>query len=66
MWGTVFTAMFVHGGWLHIIFNMLFLWIFGNNVEDSMGRLRYLVFYLVCGVIATATQVAHRPRRRCR
>ena len=52
------TAMFVHGGWLHIIFNMLFLWIFGNNVEDTMGRFRFIIFYLVCGLIATATQVA--------
>ncbi len=50
--------MFVHGGWLHIIFNMLFLWIFGNNVEDTMGRFRFLVFYLVCGLAAAALQVA--------
>ncbi len=57
VWVTVFTAMFLHGGWLHIGFNMLFLWIFGNNVEDRMGRLRFLIFYLVCGVIATLTQV---------
>jgi membrane associated rhomboid family serine protease len=55
---TPITAMFVHGGWLHIIFNMLFLWIFGNNVEDTMGRFRFIIFYLVCGLIATATQVA--------
>jgi membrane associated rhomboid family serine protease len=60
-WATVFTAMFMHGGWLHIGFNMLFLWIFGNNVEDSMGGLRFLVFYLVCGVIAAAAQVAADP-----
>jgi membrane associated rhomboid family serine protease len=56
-WATLFTAMFVHGGWLHIIFNMLYLWIFGNNVEDSLGRWRFLGFYLVCGMVATATQV---------
>jgi membrane associated rhomboid family serine protease len=61
IWGTVFTAMFLHGGWLHIIFNMLFLWIFGNNVEDSMGGARFLVFYLLCGVIATVTQVLVNP-----
>ena len=57
-WATPFTAMFVHGGWLHIIFNMLFLWIFGNNVEDTMGRFRFLLFYLVCGLVAAAAQVA--------
>jgi membrane associated rhomboid family serine protease len=57
-WATAFTAMFVHGGWLHIIFNMLFLWIFGNNVEDTMGRLRFLIFYLVCGLAAAGLQVA--------
>ncbi len=50
--------MFVHGGWLHIIFNMLFLWIFGNNVEDTMGRFKFLVFYLVCGLAAAGLQVA--------
>jgi membrane associated rhomboid family serine protease len=57
-WATAFTAMFVHGGWLHIIFNMLFLWIFGNNVEDTMGRLKFLTFYLVCGLAAAGLQVA--------
>lgn len=58
---TIFTAMFIHGGWLHIGFNMLFLWIFGNNVEDAMGRLRFLVFYFVCGVIAAIAQTASAP-----
>jgi len=52
----LFTSMFMHGSWLHIGGNMLFLWIFGNNVEDSMGRARFLVWYLVAGVAATATQ----------
>lgn len=51
-WMTAITSMFMHGGWLHLLGNMLFLWIFGNNVEDHMGRLRYLIFYLLCGVIA--------------
>jgi membrane associated rhomboid family serine protease len=51
-WMTIFTSMFMHGGWLHLLGNMLFLWIFGNNVEDRLGPLRYLVFYLLCGVIA--------------
>jgi membrane associated rhomboid family serine protease len=57
-WLTPFTGMFVHGGWLHVIFNMLFLWIFGNNVEDTMGRFRFLAFYLVCGLAAAGLQVA--------
>ena len=58
---TPLTSMFLHGGWAHLIGNALFLWIFGNNVEDSMGRLRYLVFYLVCGLVAAAAQVALEP-----
>jgi membrane associated rhomboid family serine protease len=53
---TSFTAMFMHGSWLHILGNMLFLWIFGNNVEDSMGKVRYLLFYLLSGYAATALQ----------
>lgn len=47
------TAMFLHGGWLHLIGNLLFLWVFGNNVEDRLGRLGYLIFYLACGFVAT-------------
>jgi len=47
-----FTSMFLHGGWFHILGNMLFLWIFGDNVEDRMGHLRYFLFYLLCGVVA--------------
>jgi membrane associated rhomboid family serine protease len=58
---TILTSMFMHGGWLHIIFNMLFLWIFGNNVEDSMGRIRYVLFYLLGGLAAGITQVAVSP-----
>jgi membrane associated rhomboid family serine protease len=49
---TVISAMFIHGGWLHLLGNMLYLWIFGDNVEDRLGHGRYLVFYLACGVIA--------------
>ena len=49
---TIFTSMFLHGGFLHIAGNMLYLWIFGNNVEDSMGRIRFIVFYLLCGLCA--------------
>lgn len=50
---SVLTSLFLHGGWLHLLGNMLFLWVFGNNVEDRFGRFRYLLFYLGCGVIAT-------------
>ncbi len=54
---TVVTSMFIHGGWLHLIGNMLFLWVFGDNVEDAMGHGRYLVFYLLAGLAATSLQV---------
>ena len=57
-WATPFTAMFMHGGWLHLVFNMLYLWVFGNNVEDLLGRARFVAFYLLCGLVAAATQVA--------
>ena len=60
-WTTVFTAMFMHGGLLHIGGNMLFLWIFGNNVEDAMGPVKYLCFYVVGGLAALALQVAVGP-----
>jgi membrane associated rhomboid family serine protease len=53
---TSFTAMFLHGSWLHVLGNMLFLWVFGNNVEDAMGRVRFLIFYLASGYAATALQ----------
>jgi membrane associated rhomboid family serine protease len=49
---TVLTSMFLHGGWLHLIGNMLYLWIFGNNVEDSMGHTRFVIFYVLCGTLA--------------
>jgi membrane associated rhomboid family serine protease len=55
---TAFTSMFLHGDWLHLGGNMLFLWIFGNNVEDSMGHLRYLLFYVLAGLAAVALQTA--------
>jgi len=57
-WYTLVTSMFLHGGWMHLIGNMWFLWIFGNNVEDSMGHARFLVFYLLCGLAAAGLQVA--------
>ncbi|MBA2347509.1 MAG: rhomboid family intramembrane serine protease [Solirubrobacterales bacterium] len=60
-WATVFTSMFTHAGLLHLGGNMLFLWIFGNNVEDSMGRVRFVLFYLLAGVAALALQVVVEP-----
>jgi membrane associated rhomboid family serine protease len=57
-WHTMLTSMFLHGGWMHIIGNMWFLWIFGNNVEDSMGHGRFIVFYLLSGLAAAALQMA--------
>jgi membrane associated rhomboid family serine protease len=59
--GAVFTSMFMHGSWGHILGNMWFLWVFGNNVEDSMGHVRFVVFYLLCGVAAGAAQIAVDP-----
>lgn len=55
---TVFTSMFLHGGWMHLIGNMWYLWLFGDNLEDVMGLGRFVVFYLVCGIAAAALQVA--------
>ncbi len=60
-WRTVFTAMFMHAGWLHIGSNMLFLWVFGAGLEDRLGHLRLLGFYLVAGVVATAAQALVAP-----
>ncbi|MDP2409345.1 MAG: rhomboid family intramembrane serine protease [Pseudolabrys sp.] len=60
-WLTIFTSLFLHGGWLHLGGNMLFLWIFGDNVEDAMGRPRFIVFYLACGVAAALAQAAANP-----
>jgi membrane associated rhomboid family serine protease len=54
--------MFLHGGWLHLIGNMWFLWVFGNNVEDSMGHVRFVLFYIVCGLAAAAAQIVATPR----
>jgi membrane associated rhomboid family serine protease len=55
---TIFTSMFMHAGWLHLGGNMLYLWIFGDNVEDRLGSVKFLVFYLLCGVAATFAQLA--------
>jgi len=58
---TVFTAMFMHAGWVHVAGNLLYLWIFGNNIEDRLGRGRFVVFYLLCGVAGTLAQAMVSP-----
>lgn len=58
---TLITSMFMHGGWMHIIGNMLFLWVFGDNVEDVMGPLRFAIFYTLCGLAAAAAQIVTNP-----
>jgi membrane associated rhomboid family serine protease len=60
-WITTLTSMFMHGGWMHLLGNMLFLWIFGDNVEQAMGGLRFLAFYLLCGVVATLAHILTGP-----
>jgi membrane associated rhomboid family serine protease len=60
-WITVLTSMFMHAGWMHIIGNMVFLWAFGPEIEDAMGGLRYLVFYLLSGITASLVQIAITP-----
>ena len=61
---SLFTSMFLHGGWSHIIGNMLFLWAFGKSLEDAMGHSKFLGFYLICGVIAGVVQVASSTTTR--
>ena len=61
VWVTVLSSMFLHGGWLHVGGNMLYLWIFGNNIEDAMGHLRYLFFYLISGVVAVYSHALVNP-----
>ena len=58
---TVFTSMFLHGSWMHLIGNMWVLWVFGNNIEDSMGHVRYVAFYLLCGALAAAAHILSGP-----
>ena len=58
---TLFTAMFMHAGWLHLLSNMLYLWVFGDNVEDRLGHAGFLIFYLLCGIAATFAQVLVNP-----
>ncbi len=60
-WSTLFTSMFMHGGWLHLVGNMWFLWIFGNNIEDSMGHLRFVLFYLLTGLAASGAHIFSMP-----
>ena len=60
----IFTSMFVHGGWLHVLGNMWFLWIFGDNIEDILGHEKFLLFYLLCGIAAALTQVFFSPDSR--
>ena len=60
-WGAVLTSMFMHGGWFHLLGNMWFLWVFGNNIEDSMGHGRFVVFYLLCGICAAGLQMLVQP-----
>ena len=59
---TVFTSMFLHGGWMHLIGNMLYMWIFANNVEDAMGYKRFILFYLLCGIAAAMAQAIPNPQ----
>jgi membrane associated rhomboid family serine protease len=61
-WLTLLTSMFIHGGFLHIAGNMLYLWIFGNNIEDLLGPVRFLLFYLLCGIVAGIVHVLIAPR----
>jgi membrane associated rhomboid family serine protease len=58
---TLLTSMFLHGGWMHLIGNMLYLWIFGNNVEDVMGHVRFVIFYVLCGVLAALSHAFIEP-----
>lgn len=60
-WATVFTSMFMHGGWMHLIGNMLYLWIFADNVEDRIGHGRFIVFYALCGIAAALAQALPDP-----
>ena len=60
-WATMFTSMFMHGGWMHLIGNGLYLWIFGNNIEDAMGHWRFVGFYFLCGIAAVFAQALPDP-----
>lgn len=60
-WVSIFTSMFMHGGWMHLLSNMLYLWVFGNNIEDAMGHTRFILFYLLCGMAAVFAQAIPNP-----
>jgi len=60
-WLTILTSMFMHGSWMHLIGNMWFMWVFGNNIEDSMGHVRFIVFYILCGILASAAHIVSDP-----
>lgn len=57
VWGTMLTSMFMHGGWGHLLGNMLFLWIYGDNIENRLGHMRYFIFYIICGILASLSHV---------
>lgn len=57
-YGSLMTSMFLHGGWMHLIGNMMYLWIFGNNIEDVMGHVKFIIFYALCGIIAALSHAA--------
>lgn len=61
-WPTLLSSMFLHGGWAHLLGNMLYLWVFGDNLEDTMGSFRFVIFYLVAGLVASGAQVAISPQ----
>ena len=61
LWATLLTSIFLHGGVMHVLGNMLYLWVFGDNVEDAMGPVRFLIFYLLCGAVASFAQIAIGP-----
>ncbi len=61
IYGTLLSSMFLHGGWMHLVGNMLYLWIFGNNIEDVMGHGKFIVFYLLCGVLAALSHALIDP-----
>lgn len=58
---TLFTSMFLHGGWMHLLGNMLYLWIFGNNIEEAMGHLKFVFFYILCGILAALSHAVTDP-----
>ena len=60
-YATLITSMFLHGGWMHLIGNMLYLWVFGNNIEDAMGHAKYIAFYLTCGILAALSHALTDP-----